>query len=343
MTTEACTIELILPPHEQQRKFINAAQLEQLYGGAKRGGKSVALAMKIALLSLQFPGNRGLLARKDFTDLRDSTLTTFFQVLPSELILDWNKSERLIQIKTGAQPSQVLYRGLGDVHEVEKSKGIDLGWLAIDEPSEIDEATYLMLRAQLTWVLPNGTRPPYMCLLASNPEPGWVKRRFITNPAPGTIFIPSLPRDNPGLPAGWEGDLRNSYPPDWINKYLEGSWDVAEGQVFTEFDRQTHIVDRINPAHMKLAAAIDHATTGTTCMVIVGLDSSGNINVLAEYYRQNALVSQHAAAMQKLMAEFGGKKRFDYILIDPSTESKTQQGVYELYSEPSEATRHAES
>jgi Phage terminase large subunit len=159
-------------PTGQQQKFIDCGEREQLYGGAKRGGKTVAGAMKSVLLSIMFPGNRGLIGRKDMTDLKDTALTTFFDICPPELILDHHKGDRKIVIRTNDKPSEILYRGLGDQADVEKSKGIDLGWAWIDEPSEIEEDTYKMLRSQLNWVLPDGNRPPYMMLLTSNPEPG---------------------------------------------------------------------------------------------------------------------------------------------------------------------------
>jgi phage terminase large subunit len=138
-----------------------------------RGGKTVAGAMKSVLLSIMFP-NRGLIGRKDMTDLKDTSLTTFFDICPPELILDHHRGDRKIVIRTSEMPSEILYRGLGDQGDVEKSKGIDLGWAWIDEPSEIEPDTYLMLRSQLNWLLPDGNRPLYMMLLTSNPEPGWM-------------------------------------------------------------------------------------------------------------------------------------------------------------------------
>src|SRR5262249_19037205 len=108
--------------------------------------------MKAIMLSVMFPGNPGLIARKDMTDLKDTSLTTFFDICPPELILDHHKGDRKILIRTTGKPSEILYRGLGDASDVEKSKGVDLGWGWIDEPSEIELDTYMMLRSQLNWV-----------------------------------------------------------------------------------------------------------------------------------------------------------------------------------------------
>lgn len=349
-------------PHGQQQLALDADEKEQLYGGAKRGGKTVWLGMKAAMLSYFFPGNKGLLARKVLGDVIATTLDEFFRTVPSELAWSgswedsksWNKGEKLIRLKTidPKTPSVFFYRGLGEMTKAdeERVKSLTLGWFGIDEPTEVYEKTYLQLLAQLTHILPDGTRPPYMALLASNPEPGWVKRRFIIEKVPGSIFIPALPRDNPFLPPNWEDDLRKGgYDADWIERYLAGSWDVSEGLVFTMYDDRTHTVtmDQVLRAygcqsvsdlrkHLTLYAAIDHAMSGITACVIVGVDRWGNEIVLSEYYERNMTISQHVSGIKAMFYEFGWPK---VVLIDPSTVAKTLQGAKELESVQDEYSR----
>ena len=186
-----------------------------------------------------------------------------------------------------------------------------------------------MVRSQLNWVLPDGNRPPYIMLLTSNPKPGWVKRRFIDAMVEGGVFIPSLPRDNPHLPPGWENELRASYDADWVEKYLNGSWNVSEGSVFPELSETLHAIENVDFRYMKFVSGLDHATTGVTACVQVAIDADENVFVLEEYYERNRLISQHAKYI-KLMLESYGKQ--DYTVIDPSTQAKNLQGPYELYS-----------
>lgn len=372
------TVKLGSDPSERQRLFLNCASRKQLYGGAKRGGKSVALCMKAIMLSVLYPGNRGGLFRKNLTDLRDSLLVTFFQICPRELILNHHQTYKQIMIDTGAEPSIILYGGLGDIHDVESAKGKEFGWIGIDEPSEIDVETFLMLNAQLNWRLPNGAFPPYMALLTSNPEPGWVeemfrslieeagtggvRKPFVESSDKESTYIVALPRDNPYLPPGWETERRIEASAAWVKKYLDGSWEVSEGQVFKEFDRATHVIPCPPPAflsQLKLIASVDHATTGVTCMTVDGLDADGNIFALGSYYQKNRLISEHAQGMFALMDRWIDKcglrwkveqaqkepgvypayYGFEYILIDPSTQAKTQQRAQELFSNQDEYRR----
>lgn len=312
-----------------------------MFGGAKRGGKSVAMAMHIALLCEAFPGNRGLLARKNMTDLIDSTLDEFFRTVPSE-IYEHKRGDRKLVFRNG---SECLYRGLGEEGEFEKAKSVTLGFLAVDEPTEIPFGAFSQLNAQLTHILPDGTRPPYMALLASNPEPGWVKQRYVDIGQEelerrGHLYVQALPRDNPGLPPNWEAELRATMDEDWVRRYLDGSWDVFEGQIFTELNERVHNLDnwtsgwgKRDRAHwiegLRKIGCIDHATTGITAYEQTGVDRDENLFSFDEYYRSNRLISEHAQDIKLMMAEHGKQ---DYTLIDPSTAAKTQQGPSELFS-----------
>lgn len=334
----------------------------------------MAICDKLIVLAAAIPGNRLGLFRKDLTDLRDSTLVTLFKLLPPQLIIGHHRTHRIITIRTSGVPSELIYGGLGDEHEVDSAKGKEFGAIAIDEPSEIELETYLQLLAQLRWMLPDGTFPPYQMLMGSNPEPGWVEDRFDdliketsdeipTSAKDDRRFIRALPRDNPYLPPNWESELRKKAPKIWVDKYLNGSWDVSEGQVFKEFDRATHCVD-LPPLpflqSLKLVASIDHATTGITAMVIMGFDADANAYCLDEYYEENKLVSEHALGMRKLMVKWAalcGREQFikahplappidpytqifEYILIDPSTAAKTQQNRTEMFSIQDEYQRN---
>lgn len=331
-------IQFLIQPHQKQHIFMNCAKKEQLFGGAKRGGKTVALCQKIIALSLTFPGNRGILIRQNLTDLKDSTLVTFEQVCPPGIIAQHHKNDRKYTFKNG---SHFIYRGVGDLKELEKVKGVDTGWAACDEPSEIDLQTYLMILAQLNWVLPSGKRPPYMFLLACNPEPGWVKQRFpdylgwdADKPSPilergDRAFIPSLTRDNPGLPDGYIEFLLENFPEEWVHKYVNGSWEVSEGMVFKEWDRRIHVVDELPPLQtMDYYSSIDHATTGVVANIHMGITPSWDHFGVWEYYAKDKIISAHAAAIRDRLAWYSAQHtpplRYQYTLIDPATNAKVQ-------------------
>lgn len=378
VTFNGTRYDIGLPPSLRQWEFLNRGELEQLYGGSKSSGKSRGLCAKIIAVGCSIPGNRIGLFRQDLTDLKGSTLVTFFQMCHPDLILRHHKTDHIITLRTidPRFPTEVVYGGLGDIHEVESAKGKEFGAIAIDEPSEIEMETYLQLLAQLRWTLPDGTRPPYQAWLGTNPEPGWLEDHFghlIREAKPSSpvvsdgsrVYVMALPRDNPYLPPKWEDILRNQkdIPAVWVKKYLEGSWEASEGQVYKEFDRSTHLIETPPPdflRRLKLVACMDHATTGVTCMVVAGIDQSANLFILGSYYEKNRLISEHAGSMKLLLDEWvrrcgreeeaKAKAAVDatvhwsthgceYLLIDPSTQAKTLQNKTEMWSTQEEYRR----
>ena len=111
--TETRTIRLNYEPiNKTQADYVNSTATRVLFSGAFGAGKSVALCTKALKLSLDYPGNFGLICRKVRATLAQTTLKTFMElVCPRELITDYNKSEGLVTLTNG---SQVLFGGLDD-------------------------------------------------------------------------------------------------------------------------------------------------------------------------------------------------------------------------------------
>ena len=224
---ENLDIENYIPTIKQEIAH-NAPQTFKLYGGAMGGGKSVWLCAEGIRLSMEYPGNVGYMCRKTYRDFKKTTLTTLMSMMPNKIIKAYNKVDGEIRL---INDSLII---LGDLEQVEKLKSLNLGWFGIDEGTETTDEVFLMLRSRLRLKLEKIQR---YGLIASNPEPGWLKDRFVDpqmqgRPRPNHLFIPSLPRENPHLPDGYLEDLERDFPPIWRSKYLEGSWDVFESQIF---------------------------------------------------------------------------------------------------------------
>jgi len=229
MTTTIDLRELYVPTEKQAEAHQNGARFV-LYGGAMRGGKSVWGCNEGLQLSLEYPGNRGLVCRWELPSLKRTTLTTLFEFLPDELIKHHNRQDGIIELLNG---SSILYMGLKPSSEhsaLERLKSLELGWFFIDEATEVEKRYFDVLTTRLSLRLPNGTFPRYRGLLASNPEPGWVRETFIDQALEDHAFIPALPTDNPHLSPDYIVNLTKTLPEPLVKKYLEGDWDVLEGE-----------------------------------------------------------------------------------------------------------------
>ena len=86
-------------PTLKQQLFHKSRERFKLYGGAMGGGKSVALCAEVIWLACKWPKNHILLARKSLRDLKKTTLETFFDMLPTDLIKNYNKTDGVVRIK----------------------------------------------------------------------------------------------------------------------------------------------------------------------------------------------------------------------------------------------------
>jgi len=245
-------------------------------------------------------------------------------ITPAGLITRKYSNDKYYQVRNG---SQIIYGGLGGSEDRDKIKSMELGAFAIDEATETSEDMFKLLQTRLRWRLPDGSRPAYHGLLATNPEPGWVKDRFVTQRRPGYRFIPALPRDNPHLPEDYVSGLRIDWEhasPEWIRRYLDGSWDVFEGQIYHEFSRDKHVYRDIQISEWwERFRVIDHGYTNPTCCLWIAIDQDGRLLVYDEHYERELTIGQNAAAIHAKEPDFDG-----VTLMDPSmfSTSSTKDG-----------------
>lgn len=334
-------------PTLKQVIFRDAPHKYKLFGGGVGGGKTVALCAEALRLSMMYPGNRGFLGRHEGEALRRTTLVTMFSllgeiedVIHEKIVRAHNQTKKEIVLVNG---SLIMYGGLGGREDQDRIKSLEIGHYEIDEASETNYEVNKMLKARLRWQLPDGTYPRFFGLYASNPEPGWVKDTFVTphsigSPLDEHIFVQALVKDNPYLPPGYLEDLRRDNPADWVERYVEGSWEAMEGQIWKEFDYSTHVfpnskypdihIPHINDVNdVYKWAALDHGQANPTCLLSMYVDGDDNIFVTDEYYSKG-IVSAHCSAIKAMYHV----EEFEDIVADPTMWAKNREKDGDLWS-----------
>lgn len=243
------------------------------YGGAAGGGKTRGLCELAIDLATDFPGAQILIGRKDYSDLRDTTMTQFNLACPPSLIVGRNQQEHWVDLRLAEWPegvkSRIIFRELKDYLGIASA---EYTHILFDEAGEIPVNSALMGLSRLRARLPDsvmkarynkdtcpwgrtGSRYPdgmpvtYVFYAASNPWPGWFKQWFVDRQLPEDVlrqfqaqvhFLPARAKDNPFLPKDYEARLRAIYPEDWVRRLMDGRWDAFVGQVYPMFSSLTH-------------------------------------------------------------------------------------------------------
>jgi len=306
-------IEIPYVPNEKQRLAHELPHRNKLYGGAVGGGKSYWLCICILFHALKYPGARVCLVRKHMSTLKNSTLVTLLKLIPEQLKnprLGWghNQQDGHITLPNG---SLINYGGVGTPEEVQKIGSTEYSLICIDEAGEVDLEPFLFLSSRLRWKLPDGTIPPYNMLLASNPAHNWLKEYFIDNPREDFVFIQALPSDNmDNLPEDYIENLRKLYPPEWVDKYLEGDWNALSGdQVVIPHEFIKAAINRQLPNTDKHVIGVDPAGTGGDENAIVYANGNTILGISTNR-KQDPMISCAK------IAHFANKKKAKRILVE---------------------------
>jgi hypothetical protein len=265
--SEAGAREIEFSPTEKQEQFLLDASPEILMSGTVGAGKSKIGSEKGYMLNTKYPGNRGLIVRKAFFDVRSSTINQTLlggrrPVIPDSHIVDHNKGEHVIEHITGefdpeGDPvtSEIHYHGLdsGRSSAGELPKKImshEFGWIFVDEGTELTEAewTALLTRLRYDGKIQAGTYYPVpinQMFTATNPAPKthWMYGRFIRDGGmEGTSTYRMSLHENPGLSTDYRQRMENQLAGIHYERLVEGKWKGAEGMVYGEYDPLEHLL-----------------------------------------------------------------------------------------------------
>lgn len=237
-------------PHEgPQTDFCSRGEFEVLFGGAAGPGKTDCLIME-ATRFVYHPRYRAIILRRTFPQLQeiiDRTRTWYPLIDPKAV---FRATEHRWYFPSGATIQ------LGHMqHEPDKYnyQGKEFHFVGFDEVTQFTEGQYLYLFSRT-----RSTVTELPSRIRSTTNPGgighlWCKKRFIDVAKPGEtyvdpetglsrVFIPAKLQDNPTLLANDPGYVQRlmSLPPIERMRLLEGTWDIFEGQVFTELSQRVH-------------------------------------------------------------------------------------------------------
>ena len=234
-------------PNEKQKQFLLCDKKYVAFGGARGGGKSWAVRTKAKLLALQYPGIRILLLRRTYQELESNHI----RFLRSELhgLATYKATDRRFEFRNGSVLDFGYCACDGDM---DRYQGTEYDVIFIDEATQFQERWLRQFAACVRGVNRFPKRIYYTCN-PGGPSHGYIKRLFIDRRyEPGEngdeyAFIPARVTDNRALLKAQPDYLKQleALPKRLREAWLEGKWDLFQGQVFQEFaDVPEHYRDR---------------------------------------------------------------------------------------------------
>ncbi|MCL1819767.1 MAG: terminase family protein [Oscillospiraceae bacterium] len=284
----------------KQSFFIAAGADEVLFGGAAGGGKSYAQLLDAFRAALVYPRSKQLIMRRTYPELEKSLIRMALELYPPELYR-YNKVERVIRFFNGS----LIDFGYCDTDtDVYRYQSAEYDVIRFDELTHFTEEQYLYLMSRL-----RGTNV-YPKQMKSSTNPGgrghkWVKARFIDPMPPSRLlkahsgsrlYIPTTVHENLFLLARDPKYARRleNLPKNERRALLKGDWDIFEGQYFSEFSRENHVVcPFMLPESWRRYRALDYGLDMLACYWIA-LDERGRAYVYRELYQPNVIASTAA-------------------------------------------------
>ena len=294
--------------------------------GAFNNGKTWVGCFKSFNLLNTFPNYRMIIARQKYTDLRRTTMQTFFKMMPFEFISAHNEQEGTTILKNG---SLINWMHLDNVDE-NTLRGIEPNSVLVDQAEETEEKVYDVLDARVgRW---DGVIVPPQLAEYHEKVFGveWPKNKYGKNIVPSYIMLlcnpdtefhyiyrkyhPDSPERIPGYfycEGAWQKDLGSEETYDqaigrdaeWVDKYVYGKWGSSQAAIHnlrkeSLLEPTAELLDRIREKG-NLFRILDHGDSAPTCcMWVAAID--GVYIFYREYYVCSKVISYHRRAIHDM-------------------------------------------
>lgn len=230
-------------------------------------GKTMSLIFRAMIYSQHIPNNLGVIFRKEFTDLRDSTIKDFTKY--TGLVVN---SAREVVLENG---STILFRHLEELNNIQN---MNLGWYGLEQADEVEsDKEFFMLFGRLRrQVTPSEEfkalgLPERSGFVIANAGDYWAKKLWKDEPMEGSECFEATTWDNKhNLTSDFLESLMilKKRKPELYQKFVENDWEVGVDQYIlirnSDIDRLKDI--RIHVPQDRYVIALDPSLGGDECV-----------------------------------------------------------------------------
>jgi len=268
----------------KQRDFHTAVLENDMtaFSSGRGGGKTYAGAMELIRHGLSLmPGATGIIGAPTYKDLRDPVQKTLLELLPEEAIVNFNRTENVMELRTG---TQWLFRS-ADNPASYRGPNADYGWG--------DELSYWPYEAILTFLATlRGTgkipREQVRSWYTLTPKGDMRVREMFEKPRATIIYGSSM--DNTHLTEQFIQMLKQRYTGQFWQQEGLGQWVKMEGVIYPMIEDLPHQVERPITEMARFLAGVDWGYEHPWVFVAAGQDEAGRYHNFEEIHRSHLTV-----------------------------------------------------
>jgi len=219
-------ISLVYDCFPKQREFVDDTHRYSVAIAGRGAGKSEGGGIKGTKFMGTYGPTVGCVTAPTYTQLSDTTLQTYFKVIPRELY-EYNKSEHKMYFKSG---DVIFFRSCD---EPDSLRGLNLQWIHMDEMAHSSYEAFQILNATLRHY--NHDHADYQQLWGTTTPLGynWVYRMFgpDSEDIDYRLFNWSV-RDNPHVSEKYIKGMEATYEDEFAMQEIEGKFVVTGGKMF---------------------------------------------------------------------------------------------------------------
>jgi phage terminase large subunit len=272
------------------------------YGGARGGGKSHWLLAQMGADDCQrVPELKCLLLRKvgkanleHFEDLRRKLFT--------QIGHHFSASRGTLTFNNG---SRIIAGHFQNESDIDSYLGLEYDVIGIEEATTLSARKFQDISTCCRTSKPNWRPRIYSTTNPGGVGHAWYRTRFVLprlkHKESDTRFIPARVGDNAFNNPEYRRVLENLT--GWQKRaWLEGSWDIAAGQFFTNFRPEVHVLEDFDDTRgVEWFASLDYGFVHYTVVLLGCRDGDGNTFIVDEHAERMWLPQRHAEAIKAMI------------------------------------------